>query len=130
MFFILHILLMAAATLAIIAGVSTAMFLRRKKNWLKIHKSFNSLGILLMAVGISMAFIYVLGTGNNHFKGFHQIIGLITSLSAGVTFFLGFHQLKAKNKLAARTAHRWFGRSSLVMMLTAVILGLMLINII
>ena len=46
MFFILHILLMATATLGIIAGVSAAIFFRKKKNWLKIHKTFNSFSVL------------------------------------------------------------------------------------
>jgi heme A synthase len=128
--FILHISLMAAATLAITAGVSTAMFFRKKKNWFKIHKSVNSLGILLITVGVIMAFIYVSGTSNNHLNGFHQLTGLITFISVVATYLLGFHQFKAQNKLATRTAHRWFGRISLVMMLIAVILGLMLINII
>jgi fucose 4-O-acetylase-like acetyltransferase len=121
---------MAAATLAIIAGVSTAMFLRKKKSWLKIHKLFNSAGILLITVGVTMAVIYISGTSNKHFNGFHQITGLITFVFAVTTFRLGLYQFKAKNKSAARMAHRWLGRVSLVMLLMAVILGLMLINII
>jgi heme A synthase len=128
--FILHILLMATATLGIIAGVSAAMFFRKKKNWLKIHKSINLIGILLITAGVIMAFISVFSTSNKHINGSHQLIGLFTFISAVTTSLLGFYQFKAKNKQAVRTAHRWFGRISLVMMLMAVILGLMLINII
>jgi hypothetical protein len=48
---------------------------------------------------------------------------------AVATLLLGLYQFKAKNKLAVRTTHRWLGRSSLLLFLTAITLGLMLINI-
>ena len=90
MFFLLHILLMAIATLGIIAGVSAAMFFRKKKNWLKIHKSFNSFSLLGMSAGIIMAFIYVSGTDGEHIDGLHQITGLtafnfaVATLASGI----------------------------------------------
>ena len=130
MFFTLHILLMATSTLGIITGVSTAMFFRKKKNWMKIHKMVNSISFIGISAGIVMAFSYVYGTGDEHFDGVHQIIGLTAFASAVITIFLGFYQFKAKNKLAIRMTHRWLGRFSLVMVLTAIILGLTLINII
>lgn len=130
MFFILHILLMATATLVIIAGVSAAMFFRKKKNWLKIHKTVNSLGVALMTVGIVMAFSYVFGTGSEHIDGIHQLTGLTAFISVLATLLLGFYQFKAKNKPSVRTMHRWLGRFSLLLLLTAITLGLTLINII
>jgi hypothetical protein len=130
MFLILHVLLMVTSTLGIIAGVGTAMFFRKKKNWLKIHKSFNLLSLFGITAGIIMAFIYVSGTGGEHIDGLHQIIGLTAFISAVVTMLLGFYQFKAKNKSAIRATHRWLGRFSLLMFLTAIILGLILINII
>jgi hypothetical protein len=130
MSFFLHIFLMAAAVSCIMTGVSVAMFFRRKKYWLKLHKSVNSLGILLMTAGIIMAFIYVSGTGNNHFNEPHHITGLISYLSVVVTSLLGFYQFKAKNKSAVRMAHRWLGRVSLMMSLLTIVLGLMMINVI
>jgi hypothetical protein len=129
MFFILHILLMATATLGIITGVSTAVFFRKNKNWLKIHKSFNSLSVLGISAGVVMAFSYVYSTGGEHIDGVHQIAGLAAFILALITLFFGFYQFKAKNKSAARTAHRWLGRFSLLLLLTAITLGLLLINI-
>ena len=61
MFFPLHISFMAIATSALIAGVSAAIFFRKNKYWLIIHKSFNSFGLLGITAGIIMAFIYVSG---------------------------------------------------------------------
>lgn len=130
MSFFIHIILMAAAVSCIMTGVSAAMFFRRKKYWLKLHKSFNLLGILMMTAGIIMAFIYVSGTGSNHFNEPHHITGLISFISVAATSFLGFYQFKAKNKSAVRMAHRWLGRVSLVMSLLTIVLGLMMINVI
>lgn len=130
MLFILHILLMAISTLGIIAGVSAAMFFRKKKNWMNIHKTVNLISSIGAATGIVMVVIYITSEGGEHFDGVHQIIGLIAFTAAFITMFLGFYQFKSKNKPATRAAHRWFGRFSLLMFLTAIILGLMLINII
>ena len=130
MVFFLHMLLMATATLGIITGVGVAIFFRKKSNWLKIHKSFNSFSLMGMSAGISMAVIYVSSIGDKHIDGLHQLIGLTAFILAVVTLLLGFYQFKAKNKLVVRTTHRLLGRFSLVLFLTAITLGLKLINII
>ena len=129
MFFILHILLMATATLGIIAGVSAAMFFRKKRSWLNIHKYLNSLSLMVMSAGIITAFIYVSSTNGEHINGLHQLIGLTALNFSVATLLLGLYQFKAKNKLALRTTHRWLGRFSLLFFLTAISLGLILINI-
>jgi len=130
MVFFLHMLLMVLSTLGIITGVGVAIFFRKKSNWLKIHKSFNSFSLMGMSAGISMAVIYVSSIGDKHIDGLHQLIGLTAFIFAGITLSLGFYQFKAKNKLAVRTTHRWLGRFSLLLFLTAITLGLKLINII
>ena len=130
MIFFLHILLMAIATLGIIIGVATAIFYRQKSNWLKIHKSLIFFSLLGIAAGLIMAVVYVFSTGGKHIDGLHQIIGLAAFIFAGLTLLLGFYQFKAKNKLAVRSIHRLLGRFSLVLFLTAIMLGLKLINII
>jgi hypothetical protein len=129
MFFILHILLMATATLGIIAGVSAAMFFRKKRSWLNIHKYLNSFSLLVTSAGIIMAFIYVSSINGEHIDGLHQLIGLTALNFSVATLLLGLYQFKAKNKSAVRTAHRWLGRFSLLLFLTAITLGLILINI-
>jgi len=121
---------MAIATPGIIIGVGTAIFFRKKSNWLKIHKSLNTFSLLGISAGLIMAVIYVSSTGGKHIDGLHQLIGVAVFIFAGVTLFLGFYQFKAKNKLAVRTTHRLLGRFSLVLLLTAIMLGLKLINII
>jgi len=129
-FFPLHILLMAIATPGIIVGVSAAIFFRRRGNWLKIHKSLNLFSFFGVSAGIIMAIFYVSETSGKHIGGVHQLIGLAAFIFAGFTLLLGFYQFKAKNKIAARATHRLLGRFSLVLLLTAIMLGLKLINII
>ncbi len=130
MFFFLHILFMVISTLGIIAGVCVAMFCRRKKNWMTIHKSLNSIGLLGLSTGLVLAFFYVASSGNKHMDGSHQVAGLVAFALTLMTLLLGFFQFKAKNKSAARTAHRWAGRISVLMFLMTMMLGLVLINII
>jgi hypothetical protein len=129
MFFILHVLLMAISTLGIIAGVSAAMFFRQKKNWLTAHKYLNSFSLLGISTGIIMAFIYVSGTTGEHIDGLHQITGLTAFNFAVATLLLGLYQFRAKNKSAVRITHRWLGRFSLLLLLTAITLGLILVNV-
>ena len=83
-----------------------------------------------ISTGVSMAVIYVFSTNGKHIDGLHQLIGVSAFILAVVTLLLGFYQFKAKNKLAVRTTHRLLGRFSLVLFLTAITLGLKLINII
>jgi hypothetical protein len=130
MFFPLHIIFMATAATCLITGVSTALFFRKKKNWLKIHKTFNSFSVGTIATGITMAFIFVYKSGDKHLHGLHQITGLTVFILSSITLFMGFYQFKAKNKSAVRITHRWLGRLTLLLLLTAITLGLMLINII
>lgn len=130
MFFTLHILLVAIATLCIIAGFAAAIFFRRRSNWLTIHKTFNLFSFSGLFAGIVMAIFYVSETGGKHIFGVHQITGLTAFIFAGVTLLPGFYQFKAKNKIMARAAHRALGRFSLVLLLTAAMMGLKLINII
>lgn len=130
MFFLLHILLMVLATLGIMTGISFAVFFRKKKNWLPIHKKINTLGSLTMTAGFFMAFLYVAGSSGEHIHGLHQLIGLIALIGVWITSVLGFYQFKVKNKSLFKTAHRFAGRFSSVMLIAAVISGLKLINII
>lgn len=130
MFFFLHISLMTVATLGVICAVGIAMGLRKKKIWLNMHKTINVLSLCSAVVGIASAFFYVMNSSEKHLNGFHPWIGLAAALVAASTLFLGFYQFKAKNKLAARTAHRFGGRLSVLMFAGAVILGLKLINVI
>jgi len=129
MLIILHLSLMIAATLCLIAGIGIAMFGRKKNNWLKLHKTINTTGLIIGFAGVVMAITNVVNSGGHHLAGIHQWIGLATVIFCCLTLFLGFYSFQAKNKAAVRTVHRWSGRLSLIAILTTLILGLMMIGI-
>lgn len=129
MLIILHLSLMTAAALCLIAGIGMAMFLRKKKFWLKGHKAFNTTGFCLLAAGAAMAFANVVTSGGHHLAGLHQWAGLAAFILTVVTLSLGFYSFKAANKPAVRAVHRWTGRLSGLVILCALILGLVMIGI-
>jgi hypothetical protein len=129
MLIILHLSVMAAALLCLIAGVGTAMFARRKKNWLKIHKTLNTTGLIAALTGAALAFANIVISDGRHLEGLHQWVGLSAISLCGLTLWLGYYSFKAQNKIAIRTAHRWSGRASIIAMLAALTLGARLIGI-
>ncbi|HOW57271.1 MAG TPA: cytochrome b561 domain-containing protein [Smithellaceae bacterium] len=122
---------MAGAVLTVFAGVGFAMFLRRKKYWLKLHKMLNSAGSLFFVVGFSLIFILLWEQGAYHLGGVHQIIGLTTVILALITLLAGFYQLKAGGKAPlVRQYHRWLGRLVLALSVVSLLTGLRLAGII
>lgn len=129
MLIVLHMSLMIVAALCCLAGIGIAMFGRKKKTWLKWHKSFNITCFFLLACGAVMAFANVALSGEHHLAWIHQWIGLTAFILTIVTLSLGFYSFKAVNKPAARAAHRWSGRLSGLAILSALALGLIMIGI-
>ena len=130
MVFFFHMILMALGTLCFIAGVGTAVFFRKKRNWLKVHKYFNSSGFMALCAGGVMAFIYVSKNGGKHLDEIHPSVGFTAIVLILVTLILGFYQFRAENKIAIRTTHHWSGRLSLLLVIIALMLGLLLAGII
>lgn len=129
MLIIVHFSLMIAAVLCISAGVGLAMFGRKKKYWFKGHRGFNTAGLCLIAAGALMAFVNITAYGGQHLAGLHQWVGLVAFTLAAITLYLGLYSLKAANKSAVRSSHRWAGRVSGLALLFAITLGLQMIGI-
>lgn len=129
MLIILHLSLMIAAVICLITGVGVAMFARKRKNWLKLHKAMNTAGVINGLAGAAMAFANVVASAGNHLSGLHHRVGLIAIILFCLTLYLGFYSFKAANKTAVRATHRWSGRLSLIAMLAALILGLIMIGV-
>jgi len=123
--FFFHKLLMTLATLCLLTGVSAAVFFRRSRYWLKIHKSFNSIAGIFLFTGGTMAVIMIWQQKGEHLDGFHPITGSIALGLTIINLFLGFYQLKATSeKQAVKTLHRWLGRLSVLLIVIALIAGL------
>ena len=116
---------MTLATLCLLTGVSAAVFFRRSRYWLKIHKSFNSIAGIFLFTGGTMAVIMIWQQKGEHLDGFHPITGSIALGLTIINLFLGFYQFKATSeKQAVKTLHRWLGRLSVLLIVIALIVGL------
>lgn len=129
MLIIAHLSLMIISFLCLAAGVSIAIFGRRQQNWLKLHKIFNSAGLIGILSGAVMAVTHVILSGETHLAGWHPLAGLTAIILCGLTFYLGFYSFKAANKARVRTVHRLTGRASIIAIVATLILGLQIIGI-
>ena len=130
MLILIHMLLMITAAICLMAGITTAMFLRKKSYWLKMHKRLNSTGFFFLLAGGIMSFSNIFTNDGTHFSGLHQLIGLSAIILTSVTLLFGFYSFKAANKVTVRAAHRWMGRVSFLLILAALIIGLIFAGII
>ena len=129
MLIIVHLSLMSAAVLCIIAGVGVAMFGRKKRNWLTLHKRINTAGAAGLLIGATMALANVMVSDEHHLAGLHQWFGLAAITLGVLTLYLGFYSFKARNKAYVRAIHRRVGRGAILFMLAAITLGLNLIGV-
>jgi len=123
--FFFHKLLMTLAAPCLLTGVSAAVFFRRSRYWLKIHKIFNAIAGIFLFTGGAAAVIMIWQQTGEHFDGFHPVIGSIAFGLTIISLFLGFYQFKATSgKQVVKTLHPWLGRLSVLLIIIALITGL------
>jgi uncharacterized membrane protein len=124
-FFYIHTGFMAAGFLLMLAGVTTAMFVRRRRGWLSIHKAAGILTAVCFLCGFTFATLMVGVSEEEHFRVTHAYLGLVTTTLAILTTFLGRLQFRIKNASGKiRALHRWSGRITLVSACMAIASGL------
>lgn len=129
MLIVLHLSLMTLASLCLFAGVGTAMFGRRKKNWLAIHKRLNLTGVIVAIAGGGLAVTGIVASEGDHFARFHHWIGIAAILFCVLALFLGYYSFRAADRGTVRAIHRRLGRLSIISIIAALLLGLNLIGI-
>ena len=123
--FYVHVILMVTGFLLMIVGAGTAMVMRRKKWWLKIHKITGIAGTSLMVTAFAAGIIMVSQWGSGHFRIIHAWIGIITIILAILTPSLGMLQFKIKNMTGQlREKHRIAGRATVIMAFITILTGL------
>ena len=129
--FYLHAGAMVLGFLFMSAGVGIARFQRRKRWWLKAHKTAGSAGPAVMLFGLAAAFLMVEDAGSGHIQVPHAAIGLVTMLLALLTPLLGHLPFRIPQKARAlREKHRWSGRVTLAVGSITILSGLYISGII
>ena len=125
---IIHAGCMLAGFLSLTAGVFTAMFMRQKPWWLRLHRRFVTVGIVFVLLGFMAALYMGSRQTGQHLAVPHAWLGLFITLSALCTYTLGVTQLKRKI-VRVRSLHRWSGRVTLALLFLNVVSGLFLTGI-
>ena len=127
----LHAGAMGAGFLLMAAGAGIAGFQRRRRWWLKAHKTFGVTGSFVMLPGLVAAFLMVDQGGSGHIRLPHAGFGLVMILLAFITPVFGQLQFKIREKAKQlREKHRWSGRITLIVGLITILSGLLAAGII
>lgn len=123
-----HFALVSTGFLLILSAALTARFMKRRKGWLSIHKSLGILGAVLILTGLVVAMVMVsLPSQIDLAREPHAYLGLAISLIAAYMPFLGYLQIKRRDR-RLRELHRWSGRLVLGFMIINIGLGLVMLT--
>ncbi len=126
----IHAGFMLAGFFSMMAGASAAMFLRRSRWWLRLHKIAGILGVLSLLIGLAAVIFMITLSGGEHFSVTHAYIGAMTVVFAAITPVLGTLQFKVKSQSAKiRIMHRWSGRFTLMFAIVTIVTGLRIVGI-
>lgn len=121
----IHAGCMLAGFLSMAVGAATAMFMRDKPWWFRVHRRFGIAGAMCVLLGFMAALFMVSRQTGQHFAVPHTWLGLATILFVLGTYTLGVTQLKRK-AVRMRSLHRWSGRVTLALLFLNVVSGLSL----
>ena len=111
----------------VIPTLVTAAALRKKRWWLKIHKSLAIAGTLFAATTAIIAWSMVQSWQGTHLSGLHGYLGLATVTSGVVTICLGYSQFRYPSRRPTlRQVHRAAGFTSAGFILITALWGLSL----
>jgi len=122
---LLHAALMTIAFLSMASGVAAAMFMRKKRWWLRYHQKAGMTGAVCLLIGMTAGIAMVFLDKEQHFKVIHSQLGAVAILFGCATAVLGKLQFTMKNRIQRlRTIHKWSGRATMLFMPAVAILGL------
>ena len=120
-----HAALMIAAWVLFTAGFLLARFVRKRRWWLKVHRSLGVAGALVVLSGFFAQVIDIALTGREHFTIVHAYVGAVAVGLAVLTPALGHLQFRLPAAAPrVRVFHRWSGRVTISLMLINILLGL------
>jgi len=127
MIFYLHAGLISMGFLLMATGLVTARYLKKKRWWLRAHKTLEMLSSFAIVSGFICGILVVSASGSVHFALAHAYVGACVFMLALVTLVVGFLQFRIRGQAALfRPIHRWSGRLTGVLYLANIGLGLSL----
>ena len=125
----IHAILMSMALLLFLTGILVAKYGKKKKWWLKVHKSLEMTGGAFSLLGLASGIYMVRVTSGIHLRVLHTWVAVVTlvllfAVPVIAQLFLK-SKLPASTKKILRPLHRWGGRTALILMIATVVLGLM-----
>jgi len=125
--FYLHVGFMGTAMGSLLTGVAVAMFLRRKRWWLRVHRSIGIVGVAILTAGFLAAILLVSLSGEPHFASLHPRFGGATLSGAFLTPALGFSSFRfPAHAEEIRLLHRVSGRLTGILGMITLLSGLLL----
>ncbi len=139
LFFYEHTGFMTAGFLLMLTGITIAVFMRRKRWWLKVHRTAGTLAAACFLCGFTSAIAMVALSTGEHFTVIHTWLGLTTVAFAILTPTLGYLRVVLTGRMnmilitkdirdAIPTAHRWSGRITLILACVTIALGLQIVG--
>jgi hypothetical protein len=122
-----HLVAVALGFFFLTAGAITAMYRKKKRDWLKPHKALGLSGMAATLAGVAIA-IYMVSTylGTLIVDEVHAYLGLCVLLAVLVTPTLGYAQFRIRDK-RMHAIHRWSGRLTLTLMAANLLVGIAMI---
>jgi hypothetical protein len=122
-----HAALMGTAALLLLVSMLIACRRKKDNSWLAKHKTLGVVSPLLLLIGVGVAYTMVDSFGADHFSVPHAWVGITGVGLALIMPFLGFSifWLPGRSR-ALRPVHRWVGRITLLLLLTAGVSGILM----
>ena len=125
----IHAALMAAGAIIMAVAAFIAMTQRKKRWWIKVHRPFGIAGALSMMAGIIAIALMSDSRGSSLIPEIHGIIGISALALVCTAPILGMLIFRLKKKWM-RPAHRWAGRSAILIAFTNLALGIFMAGLI
>jgi hypothetical protein len=122
-----HAGIMITGFIMVLSAVLIAAKARKKRWWLKTHKTIATVAGIAIFGGIVSAFILVTINTGEHFAKPHAFAGIFSFSIVLAALILGRLQFEFSKKVQMlRTVHRWIGRTSLLVLTITILSGLYL----
>lgn len=120
-----HALLMTAGFLCLLTAAFFPAFRKGSTGWFRSHTRFATAGVFLTLIAMSIAFFMVSISGGPNIRVPHAGLGLLVIAFLLATPALALLRSRfGQHTLSVLAAHRWMGRTLLVLMTITLLSGL------